>query len=202
MTEWYQDPWIASHSIVTPAKLHAQGVLTKGWNLCEYWTGAIFTDALGVPERIGIVITHDLGDITVWNKIIDVAKARQLSDKVIEELAHASKVYDRCRSNRNQFVHASTVGVRNADGSILSLGRRKGPTLEVTGLNDSLNRIRQVVAEINALSQYLRHLCLAVHAPDERSWPLPKRPALPEFVWTPPPRTLPKPKRPPRSSLA
>lgn len=202
MSDWNQDPWIVSNSMLTPEKLHALGVLTLKWSVCEYWTGAIFSDVLGVSERVAVTITHDLGDIAMWNKIVNLAEARGLAPQIIEELKHASKVYDICRSNRNQFVHAATIMKRNQDGSLLSLGRKKGPTLNVPELGGDLEHLRRVCDDLTALNRYLSDLCLGVARPQKSTWPLPGRPSLPEFVWKPPPQNPPKQKRPLRSSKA
>jgi hypothetical protein len=181
--------------------MHALGFVTLGWNLCEYWAGALMADVLGVPESVSRVIIHDMGDITLWGKLIDLARAKKFPSPVIAELEYASRLYERCRSNRNQFVHASTVASRSEDGSAVRLARLKGPTLESTQISDDLSDVRRAGEDIDRLEAFLEKISLALfEIRNGKPWPSLERPPLPEFVWKPAPPAPPKPKLPPKSS--
>lgn len=190
------DPWVRAHSPVSAATMHALGYLTFAWNLCEYWTNAIFCEALSVSEATAHIITHDLGDITIWTKIVQIARHKKLPDATIEHLEYASKLYDRCRTNRNTYVHASAGSSRVKPG--LRLMRVKGPSMVGSPIPDDIEDLRRVADEIRALRRYLEDLCLSLHDPPSATWP--EKPHLPEFVWKPPSAEHPKSKRPRRSS--
>ncbi len=204
MNSWSHDDWIRSHSLVTPEKLHAIGFLTLAWNACEYWTTAIFSTVSGLSEKQARIVTHDLGDITIWNKIIEFSGIDELTGThVKDELKHALKIYDRCRSNRNQFVHAALGGERGEDGSVFRLARNKGPKFEFDPIDDSLQEIRRVGDEIDRLRDYLARLCIHISSLKfETPSPLPERLPLPECVWKPPQTKRNKRKPQPQSSPA
>jgi hypothetical protein len=137
--------------------------------------------------------------------IVDVARARGFHEDAIDHLKHASKLYDRCRSNRNAYVHAGGAMAATSDGSKgLALVRKKGPELFGQKLPDSLADIRRVGEQIRELNRYLADLCMTVAtiSKEENVEPWPEKPPLPELVVRPPPQEKPKPPPPPRSSQA
>ena len=189
--DWTADPWVQSHSIVTPEKLHALGYLTLSWNTCEYCSHATLAATLNISYPISRILSHDLGNVRIWAKIVQAAKMKNLPEAVQEELAYASKCYDRCRNNRNSFVHAGLGGSGGEDGSILNLIRTKGHALRGEPLQDDLCTLRRVGEEIESITRYVSGLCLWIELCLNRQRngkrrTLPDRPPLPEFVWKPP----------------
>jgi hypothetical protein len=195
------DPWIQKHSLISPEKLHALGYLTFAWNSCESWSVNVFSTVLDVPEALARCIAHDLGDITLWTKIVDVAHAKKLDEDTVGILQHASKLYERNRVNRNQFVHAHAA--MTGGGEDMKLIRVKGPKLEFQLISDSLEDIRRVAEDIGHLRRYLHDVWFYIQSGRKGGkFPLPGKPSLPALVWSPPPQTPPKRQRQRKSSRA
>lgn len=176
------------------------------WNNAEYWAFELFREVLAVPSSVAWVISHDLGDVSLWNKTIEIAQANGMAESIIEDIKHANKCYDICRQNRNQFLHVTLVGTATTDGSAIRLGRKKGPKMHGPLLQDDLPTIRQICEDIEIIKGYVAGLTMSLtfrrSAAPERtaelpSWP--ERPALPELVWKPLPPSQPK-RRSPRQS--
>src|SRR5262249_29067810 len=55
-----RDRWIIMNSEIEPEKLHALGVITFRWNLCEQKLLTLFGSVLNCPVEETHVLTHDL----------------------------------------------------------------------------------------------------------------------------------------------
>lgn len=192
------DPWIRAQSSINPAKIHALGMITLGWNACETHLFLLFGAVAKLPAEIAWALSHDLGDIAIAERIRQVAKLNALPEyQMIDDFL---RVYDLCRMNRNSFTHFKFA--REPDGTI-ALARMKGPTTHLHPLPNKLTDFRRVAEEIWNLSRTLRLLWVAVAArQDGEMRPLPKTPPLPDLLWKPAQQTPTKPPRPPRSSRA
>lgn len=204
MTNWQEDPWIRERSIIQPAKIHAIGYLALRWNACERWALELFYAVSGLTTETGRIIAHDFGDRTLWQKLRDLAEVSSLLPDAIEHIRHAEKLYDRCRENRNQFVHVALLAA-DPVGEGLRLARNKGPKNTSHPLDDSLSNLRRVCEDIENLKAYMTHITMVIRFSRGRlrptptsSWP--DKPVLPKPVWTPLPQTPPRPKRPLESS--
>jgi hypothetical protein len=201
MENFDSDPWIVEHAPLSPEKLHALGYLTFAWNRSEYWTNLLFAEALGVAEELARVIIHDLGDITIWEKLRQIASTRDLPQEICGLLDYGARLHERNRVNRNQFVHA--VGAGAIGQKDLALRRVKGPAMfKFEPIADDLSDLRRVGEEIDALRVFTTNLALYVHDVLQEDQPptLPEKPPLPALVWTPLPPTPQKRKPPPQSS--
>ncbi|MEI7573289.1 MAG: hypothetical protein WCJ52_09225 [Phenylobacterium sp.] len=185
------DPWIELHSPISAEKLHALGNITFCWNGCEYWTGAIFSIVADLDQSIGRVITHDLGDVSIWQKIKLISLDKKMKPEIINLLDHAAKIYDRCRTNRNTYVHASG-GLIGRGG--LSLMRRKGPTQFGDYIPDGLEDLRRVSEELIVLNRFLQEVAMYIMDVREgiRVLPPPSMPDLPKEVWVSPKKSVSK----------
>ena len=177
------DEWIRAHSPMDPRKLHAMGCLNVEWSTCEYWAHATFGTVLGSKTNVAYAISHDMGDISLWNRIRDVAETRKFEAEDREALSYASKYYERCRTNRNQLVHFSLVMGANE----LRLARKKGPKLlEQQLFADSLEDVRRVCMDLSQLRRHLMDLNVCLWGRESgkpTTWPT--RPPLPALIATP-----------------
>jgi hypothetical protein len=199
------DPWIAQNSYIDPERLHALGVITLWWNHCERNLFFLFCRVFNLRLRVGWIIAHDLGDISVSNKMREMMKLHPPESDVADLLKCCLDVYDICRQNRNTLTHftghSPSADPKSLDDVIFL--RMKGPSAEPRPIPSSLTDIRRVAFEINILSTYLWKTHKAIVARQQgQPATLPPLVAVPELLLKPPPQTPPKPKRPPRPSAA
>jgi hypothetical protein len=199
------DPWIAEHSYIDPERLHALGMITLWWNLCERNLFFLFCNVMGCSPRIGWLLAHDLGDLQISMRIREMLKLRPHSADVDELLQNVLKVYDVCRQNRNSLTHF-TPNISSADPTEIKSAtfvRMKGPSPEPSPLPSALTDIRQVAIEVHYLASYLWriHKALSARSKGQQAG-LPPLVAVPDLLWKPHPQTAPKPKRPQRPSPA
>lgn len=212
MADSLGDPWIASHSPISPEKMHAIGCLVFYWNLCEFDAKHFFWLALGGTNQAATIVSHDMGDRTIWEKTLLLMQLRGFRPELVDRVEHGSKLHERCNTNRNAFVHFVAGGSPEPsdDGSILRLARQKGPVFNPVPLHDQLATMRRVADDCSNLHLYLTaiwtHEITFRHSGDHPEqnarFPLPDKPPLPELVWTIPPKTQAKRKRQPQSSPA
>jgi len=198
----HDDPWIKEHSPIGVERTHALGFLTFAWNLAEYWAEAIFAIIAKLPEARARIITHDMGDVTVWEKAVALAKDRGMKAEIIDHLMHAKAFYEVCRTNRNLYVHAAGSAAAKPG---LTLVRRKGPRLFGSAIPDGIEDMRRVGEDIRTLIKFMDALALSIFDAEPgkvQPLPLPKKPILPEPLLKPPPRTPKARPRQQRSSRA
>lgn len=199
------DPWIAQNSIIDPERLHALGVITLWWNQCERNLFFLFCHAFGVSTKVGWIIAHDLGDISLSEKITEKLKLHPPAPDVAELFKTALKIYDICRQNRNTLTHFTGQSPPDDPRNLekVFFVRMKGPSGKPVPIPSTIEDIRRVAFEIKTFGVYLWkiHKALTARARGEIA-PLPPLIALPELLWKPPLQTPPKQKRPRRPSPA
>src|SRR4051812_24749014 len=94
------DPWIQSNSPLSPDKLHAIGVIAFRWNQCEYALLTLFADVVGLPGRDVWALAHDLGDISICERIRTLTDFRAYNEWGKELISNYLEFYDKCRQNR------------------------------------------------------------------------------------------------------
>jgi hypothetical protein len=194
------DPWIAEHSYIDPERLHALGVITLWWNHCERNLFFLFCFVMGCTPRVGWILAHDLGDVSISTKIKEMLKLRPIAPDMDELLLCCLQVYDVCRINRNSLTHfTASVPNPQADAATIAAApfvRMKGPSPEASPLPSSLKDVRRVALEVHYLSVYLWKTHKALLARREgKPTELPPLIAVPELLWKPPRQTAPKTKR-------
>jgi hypothetical protein len=194
------DPWIDANSIIDPERLHALGVITVFWNHSERMLFFLFCLVCKFTPQFGWVIAHDMGDISLTERITEVLKIRPLADDEQDLLLNALKVYDVCRQNRNLLTHFTVNRANGADDEFVFL-RTKGPSAAPKKFPSSLEDIRRVAFEIQTLSVYLHRIWKALlHRGADKATPLPPIIELPELLWKPHPPTDADTPLPPKSS--
>src|SRR5262249_37342148 len=140
---------------------------------------------------------HDMGDVAIWERIIEVAKTRsELADE-FEALTNARDVYDECRKNRNSLTHFK---LSTTDDGERVLARMKGPSMQIYLLPSDISDLRRVAVEILQLANHLEMIWQALaNRTDGHYVPLPEKLPVPELLWKPPPQA-PKASKPPRRS--
>lgn len=199
------DPWIAEHSIIDPERLHALGVITLWWNLCERDLFFIFCHVFGVSSRVGWIIAHDLGDISISTIITEKMKLHPPDPDIATLIENTLKVYNVCRIKRNTLTHFTGQSPPDDPKNLekVFFVRMKGPSGKPIPIPSSKEDIRQVALEIKTFGIYLWnvHKALAARAKGE-SAELPPLITEPELLVKPLPQNPPKQKRPPRPSPA
>src|SRR5271157_5888019 len=104
-----------------------------------------------------------MGDITLFEKTKDLAKARKLGPEIVQAIENLKEFYDRCRQNRNQLSHfgLSWMGIKDIERP-LSLTRRKGPIRHYPKIDDSLETIRRVADDLFDLRVIIVHTLMFV----------------------------------------
>jgi hypothetical protein len=180
------DPWIEKNSIIDPERLHALGVITVFWNHSERMLFFLFCFVCKFTPKFGWVLAHDMGSISLIERITEVLKIRPLADDEQELLMNSLKIYDICRQNRNLLTHFTVNRSKEADDEFVFL-RTKGPSAAPKQFPSSLEDIRRVALEIQTFSVYLHKIWKAlIHREVDNSTPLPPIIELPELLWKPP----------------
>ncbi|KAA0970840.1 hypothetical protein FPY71_10210 [Aureimonas fodinaquatilis] len=172
------DQWVRENSALPPLVMHALGNIVFKWNVCEYWTNAIFCDVLGVSENDARALTYDMSSASIWDKIKYFAKKRGINEEVLGHLDHASLMFDRCRINRNRYVHA--IGITTGERRGLQMAKADKKSTGSQPIPDDLETIRSVSDSIKSLIQYLSSVDLVVADPERAA--LPQKPLLPELI--------------------
>jgi hypothetical protein len=192
----FDDPWIASRSRrIDPKILHALGLVNLSWNACEHGLLLLFCSTTNIGGKRALILTHDLGDVTLSNKIRDLMEISDHQPHEREAIERALDVYEICRLNRNQLSHF-TPSHNQADE--LEMYRKKGPTLMEEQFPCDLATIRRVADEITHLTNHLSAIgnYFLAKLYGQKPGSLPQKPPLPGRVWTPPPQGRPKQKSP------
>ncbi len=101
-----RDYWIIINSEIEPQKLHALGVITFRWNLCEQKLLALFGSILDCPIEETHVLALELSGPALIARIRLLASTRlKGDDQLIASILNALDVFDVCRRNRNQLTH-------------------------------------------------------------------------------------------------
>src|SRR5450631_87221 len=198
------DPWIAEHSIIDPERLHALGMITLFWNHCERMLFFIFCFVFKFGPRLGWIIAHDLGDISISERIKELLKARPIDPDEQALILTALDVYDICRQNRNLLTHFTVnKGSKGEADSDFVFVRTKGPSPISKAFPSTLEDVRAVAVNTKTLSIYLHKIQKALHEREMgEDVPLPPIVAAPGLLWKPPSPTDTKPPRQPKSSRA
>ena len=188
-TKAIDDPWVTKFSVIDPAKLHALGVITAGWNSCEIHLIALFVKVVNLEPHPAWIVAHDLGDIALSERIYELAKSRcengELDIDVVDGLKSLLKVYDLCRQNRNLFTHSK---LEIGEDGTRRIVRMKGPSMIRHALPSDLSDFRRVAEEISSLLHAIHLMWRAVEERNlGRRIPLPKIPPPPELLWKPHP---------------
>jgi hypothetical protein len=183
------DPWIAQYSVVEPERLHALGMITLYWNHCERNLLALFCDTFNLVPRIGWIIAHDMGDVSMCSKIQGQLEffEKSANKQISARLYRATEVYDACRLNRNALTHFT---IDPKPDSTFSFVRTKGIKYEPREFPSSLSELRRVAIEVQALSMYLWKLHKAISTFQKpNAEPLPPLLGVPELLVKPPRQT-------------
>jgi hypothetical protein len=145
------DPWIAEYSIIDPERLHALGAITLWWNHCERNHMLIFIHVLNLDRRRGWIIAHDMGDISMSDKIREAIKWGNYTPEWAQVIEAYLKIYDVCRQNRNALTHftASIPSASIEHATSATFLRMKGVKGEANPLPSSLDDVRRVAGEIH-----------------------------------------------------
>lgn len=190
MTHLEDDPWVTENSPISPAKMHALGCMIFYWNVCEFDAKEVFWIALGGKRDAAKIIFDEIRDRSLWEKTISLMNLRNFRPEFIEMIEHGRAVYERCKLNRNAFVHFTPVSSADPsdDGSALRLHKQRRQILDSVPLHDELQTIRRVADDCKSLHHYfnalfMNHIVFKDGNDEEARYPLPKKLPLPDFVW-------------------
>jgi hypothetical protein len=191
------DNWIRINSEIEAQRLHALGVVTFRWNVCENKLFALFWTPLDLPNEEAQVISHDMNLTDVTTRVRALASIKLKKDKkLIAAIKNGLQVFERCRTNRNQLTHFTFVLARESETGPfrLALARtsRKPEYRERVQFADSITDIRRVARDIRQLNAFLRTLerrAAAKIRPRRKiklkDWPFPRPLPPPELLLAP-----------------
>lgn len=185
------DPWIVENSKISPAKLHALGVVAYRWNLTDLTLKSVLIATAGFEFFRAWAIIHEMGDVAVGSAIEEIITRNKFPDDIREAVLHGLELYDANRINRNQLTHFVPVTLEGTE-----LARMKGPTWNPQPFSDSITDLRRVADEIGKLFDYLVEVSKVLYAHEYTKLPgylpsdmpkLPDKLPVPKRLWTPPP---------------
>jgi hypothetical protein len=144
------DAWVSNHSPKIALKLHAMGVVTLEWNMCEAALLSFFFDLVALPPEEAWVLFSDLGDIAISERIRSLLKAKSAPPEAVAAIDNILQFYENCRLNRNQLTHFE-VDKLSAGEYLL---RRKSKKRDVPlgeEFSNKLEDIRAVADDIKVL---------------------------------------------------
>lgn len=179
------DSWIATYSPIEPHKLHAMGYISYAWNACEQELLKMFGLVFAIPEQTAWTICHDMGDVSIANRIKAHAKLNLLKQvDLLEAIMAALDHYQICRVNRNSLMHA--YGVPDDTWSVSLVKQNNKAEKSYTQLRNDLWSIRRVGRETKNLRRFmillncaLLQLRMGKHPPSLRIPSAPRSIALP-----------------------
>ena len=120
-------------------------MITVLWNRCELYLILLLAAAARMTRRDVWAFVHDLGDLSIANRIKTFALFRGWPPHARELIDNALQVYDACRQNRNLISHAWTLSGRT-DAPLMR--RSKKPIdAELTAFPESVVDLRRVAKE-------------------------------------------------------
>jgi hypothetical protein len=132
-------------------------MITLWWNHCEQNFFLLCCLVFNLPPRIGWITAHDIGDVSMANKIKEMMKVQPPQADEEALLGSCLDVYDACRQNRSSLTHftaqASAIDPTNLTEA--TFVRMKGPSAQPVPLPSSLADIRRVAFEIKTFTVYL-----------------------------------------------
>jgi hypothetical protein len=193
-----EDPWISTTSPIGPKRLHALGLITLRWNVCQFGLFRIFRVIVALPDMECWALAHGLGDIAIAERITAVATLRKLHPKLCDLIADVLAYYDICRQNRNFLTHAWFDDASEPGSAKLLRKSKRIDSAEPQMLLSELVDLGRVADELSSFSDHLLTLEVALR-PTARP---PSREKLkpPKLLWEPPPPIRTKSKHRPESS--
>jgi len=193
------DAWIRANSEIEVAKLHALGVVTFRWNVCENKLFSLLWTLMNRPPEEAQILFHDLSLDDVMRRIEALASLRLKKEPLLlAAVKNGVQVFHACRQNRNQLTHFtfSFVGELGTSSFRLALARisRKPEYRQNVPFADTVNDVRRVARDIRRLNAFLLSVERRVAAKLRRSrkikiklrdWPLPQLLPLPKLLWDP-----------------
>jgi len=188
-----RDVWIKTNSEIDAPRLHALGVVTFRWNVCENKLYSLLWTLLGLPPEEAQALSYDLNLTGVVSRLKALAKLKLKDKKLLIAIENALAVFENCRRNRNQLTHFtfSLVKTPNSPRYRLALaGRARKPAYQTSvPFEDSLRDIRQVARDIVKLNSQLmiieRRVAKRMRPTIKiklRDWPLSKLQMLPKLL--------------------
>ena len=171
---------------------------------CERMLFLIFCFIFKFTPRFGWIVAHDIGDLSLSERIRELLKVQPLENEEQELILNLLDVYDACRQNRNTLTHFTVSPGSSgptADTEFKFL-RLKGPSPTPKEFPSKLEDIRAVAFEIKTLSLYMSNIRMALierEADLPAPRPLPPKVAVPALLSLPLSQAdkAPQPQRPP-----
>lgn len=147
------DEWVEEWSLIEPRKLHAIGVIALQWSVCERNLRMLFTMAAELSADDGLLVTYDLPNSRIWEKLQALVRRKVSNDFIDDDLKWYAKQFDICSNNRNALVHAS---LRTFDELVLAKRTDSFGKL----LPSDLGRFRMVAEDNRRLAASVEKLAL------------------------------------------
>lgn len=185
------DPWIASHSPIDPARLHALGYINFQWNKVELAFRILYAAFVTGPFEAGWTESYDQRISDVSEKIRKSVVASFHSEDLKIAALHCLDLIDINRKNRNQLTHF--LPSSESDGVIIRNNKNAdfSSIFAAPSVPSDLISLRQLAEEIDAAMAYIIGIINVVgtrsRSPlQEPPQPLPDKPPLPKMLWTVP----------------
>lgn len=153
----FPDAWMIENSPLSPAKMHAVGVIALSWGMSDFWLGVLFGLMTGAPQRPAQAIVKVMSPRQTWETILAIAEHQGSG-----QLAHLKRMkadYDAHSVLRNRYVHAAFADI-SPGGEELSLVSRRGRELDTHEIPNDLASIRKVADDIKAFNKRFETLCM------------------------------------------
>jgi hypothetical protein len=149
----------------------------------------IFCFVFKFAPRFGWILVHDMGDISLSDRIKEILRVRPIDPNEEALILNALDVYDVCRQNRNTLTHF-TVSASKGEAEIdFKFVRTKGISPDPKEFPSTLKDIRSVAFNTKTLSVYLHQIYQALVSREAgKDVPLPPIVGAPALLSTPLPQ--------------
>jgi hypothetical protein len=113
MTDTEDDSWPEGYHEDCRKHFHALGVVSARWAHAEGCLHQLAREVLG-HEHADIILRH-LGNVALGTMLGELVAATETNAHAKAAVAHALKMYDACRQNRNDLAHAIVHIESNAE---------------------------------------------------------------------------------------
>ena len=134
------------------------GIIALMWNSLELDYQRLIWQVAGWDESTGPLVTLDMGNVSRANLLLNLLAASRLHDRIKEEAAVVSAIFNETRVARNALVHGipSEWSHKGRPGVLMGLGARQGGKgIDVRLITVTLFELRDAIDDLTKLSEFI-----------------------------------------------
>jgi hypothetical protein len=139
------------------------------WNMLERKFVSLVWVAADWPQKVGELVTADLGNVSVATLLINIIKQNILDDdRIIKQATKTVALVDSIRNERNELIHSFFIHdpvARSGRHMKLSAKGRSGEA-EIKVVTLSKNRINEMLEDMSICYDSIDDLAHKIHSND------------------------------------